>query len=172
MNGGFAWCLQLVLEWGVGIAVLVRCFVDKRGIEHQIIDKLGNGFSRAPFATVVVSFSQSDVLLAMRQHPNLECIPIEILNGIFNMYPWFLRPRSIDSVARRSMTSSISSICNLQATFERGHVVHYLRFLYQEHGGLSTPNLFFQAICTLVSLLASIPLGELFFFHLILIRKV
>ncbi|BBN08192.1 palmitoyltransferase ZDHHC1/11 [Marchantia polymorpha subsp. ruderalis] len=70
----------LVLEWGVGIAVLVRCFVDKRGIEHQIIDKLGNGFSRAPFATVV-------------------------------------------------------------------------------------------AICTLVSLLASIPLGELFFFHLILIRK-
>ncbi|KAL3687972.1 hypothetical protein R1sor_014281 [Riccia sorocarpa] len=70
----------LVLEWGVGIAVLVRSFVDKRGIEHQIVDKLGNGFSRAPFATVV-------------------------------------------------------------------------------------------AICTLVSLLASIPLGELFFFHLILIRK-
>ncbi|CAM6123807.1 unnamed protein product [Calypogeia fissa] len=70
----------LVLEWGLGMAVLVRCFVDKRGIERQIVDKLGNGFSRGPFATVV-------------------------------------------------------------------------------------------ATCTLVSLLASVPLGELFFFHLILIRK-
>lgn len=72
--------LLLVLDWGIGIAVLVRCFVDKRGMDRQIVEKLGNGFSRAPFATVV-------------------------------------------------------------------------------------------ALCTLVSLLASIPLGELFFFHLILIRK-
>ncbi|CAM6123691.1 unnamed protein product [Calypogeia fissa] len=70
----------LVLEWGIGMAVLVRCFVDKKGLEHQIVDKLGDSFSRPPFATVV-------------------------------------------------------------------------------------------AICTVVSLLASIPLGELFFFHLILIRK-
>lgn len=29
-----------------------------------------------------------------------------------------------------------------------------------------------QAVCTAVSLLACIPLGELFFFHMILIRKV
>lgn len=76
-----ATCLiMLVLDWGIGLVVLVRCFADKRGIERQIVDKLGNGFSRAPFAVVVV-------------------------------------------------------------------------------------------ICTLVPLLASIPLGELFFFHIILIRK-
>lgn len=30
----------------------------------------------------------------------------------------------------------------------------------------------FQALCTAVSLLATVPLGELFFFHIILIRKV
>lgn len=29
-----------------------------------------------------------------------------------------------------------------------------------------------QAVCTAVSLLACVPLGELFFFHMILIRKV
>ena len=31
---------------------------------------------------------------------------------------------------------------------------------------------FVQAVCTVVSILACVPLGELFFFHLILIRKV
>ncbi|XP_010266247.1 PREDICTED: protein S-acyltransferase 21 isoform X2 [Nelumbo nucifera] len=70
----------LIVEFGVGIAVLVRCFVDRKGIENQIIERLGVGFSRPPFATVV-------------------------------------------------------------------------------------------AICTAVSFLATVPLGELFFFHMLLIRK-
>ncbi|KAG5520474.1 hypothetical protein RHGRI_033156 [Rhododendron griersonianum] len=72
--------IWLVTEAGVGIAVLVRCFVNKRSMEAAIVDRLGNGFSRAPFATVV-------------------------------------------------------------------------------------------AVCTAVSLLACVPLGELLFFHVILIRK-
>ncbi|XP_073296321.1 probable protein S-acyltransferase 19 [Primulina huaijiensis] len=70
----------LALEVLVGIAVLVRCFVKKKHMETEIIDRLGNGFSRAPFATVV-------------------------------------------------------------------------------------------ALCTALSLMACVPLGELFFFHMILIRK-
>ncbi|XP_047269074.1 probable protein S-acyltransferase 19 isoform X3 [Capsicum annuum] len=70
----------LVTEAGIGIAVLVRCFVNKKNMEAEIVDRLGNGFSLAPFATVV-------------------------------------------------------------------------------------------AVCTAVSLLACVPLGELFFFHMILIRK-
>ncbi|XP_043714301.1 protein S-acyltransferase 21-like [Telopea speciosissima] len=70
----------LIVECGVGIAVLVRCFVDRKGTENQIIERLGVGFSRPPFATVV-------------------------------------------------------------------------------------------ALCTAVSFLATVPLGELFFFHMILIRK-
>ncbi|KAK6160851.1 hypothetical protein DH2020_004232 [Rehmannia glutinosa] len=71
---------ELVFECAVGIAVLVRCFVDRKATENEIIDRLGDGFSRPPFATVV-------------------------------------------------------------------------------------------ALCTAVSLLATVPLGELFFFHIILIRK-
>ncbi|KAL1567583.1 putative protein S-acyltransferase 19 [Salvia divinorum] len=72
--------IWLIVEAGVGIGVLVRCFTNKHYMEAQIVDRLGNGFSRAPFATVV-------------------------------------------------------------------------------------------AICSAVSLLACVPLGELFFFHMILIRK-
>ncbi|KAL5705996.1 protein S-acyltransferase [Ranunculus cassubicifolius] len=72
--------LWLLCECGVGIAVLVRCFVEKKATENQIMDRLGAGFSRPPFATVV-------------------------------------------------------------------------------------------ALCTAISFLAIVPLGELFFFHIILIRK-
>ncbi|KAH9311624.1 hypothetical protein KI387_026659, partial [Taxus chinensis] len=70
----------LILQWGVGVEVFIRCFIDKGGTDRQIVEKLGNSFSRIPYAAVV-------------------------------------------------------------------------------------------AICTVVALLASIPLGELFFFHIILIRK-
>lgn len=50
----FTSLVQLVIEAGVGIAVLVRCFVNKKGMEAEIFDTLGNGFTRPPFATVVV----------------------------------------------------------------------------------------------------------------------
>lgn len=32
----------------------MRCFVNKKSMETEITDRLGDGFSRAPFATVVV----------------------------------------------------------------------------------------------------------------------
>ncbi|KAJ7559699.1 hypothetical protein O6H91_04G097200 [Diphasiastrum complanatum] len=46
--------IMLLLEWGVGIGVLVHSFVDKKAMDHQIVEKLGNSFSRVPFITVVV----------------------------------------------------------------------------------------------------------------------
>ncbi|WJX44990.1 putative protein S-acyltransferase 19 [Trifolium repens] len=52
----------LVIEAGVGIAVLVRFFVNKREMESEIIDRLGNGFSRPPFAAVVVVCTAVSVL--------------------------------------------------------------------------------------------------------------
>ncbi|KAF5740971.1 protein S-acyltransferase 21 [Tripterygium wilfordii] len=45
--------LWLTVECGVGIAVFVRCFVDRSSTEHKITERLGVGFSRPPFATVV-----------------------------------------------------------------------------------------------------------------------
>ncbi|XVE72381.1 hypothetical protein DITRI_Ditri11bG0035000 [Diplodiscus trichospermus] len=52
----------LVMEAVVGIAVLVQCFVNKKGMEAEIIDRLGNGFSRAPFATVVAVCTAVSIL--------------------------------------------------------------------------------------------------------------
>ncbi|KAL5977487.1 hypothetical protein ACLOJK_021834 [Asimina triloba] len=46
--------VELLIECGVGLAVFVRCFTDRKGMEHHIVDQLGNGFSIAPFASVVV----------------------------------------------------------------------------------------------------------------------
>lgn len=40
----------------MGIAIFVRCFIDKKSMETDIVDRLGNGFSRIPFASVVVCF--------------------------------------------------------------------------------------------------------------------
>ncbi|KFK33563.1 hypothetical protein AALP_AA5G029800 [Arabis alpina] len=45
--------LWLLIEVAVGIAVIVRVFVNKKDMETEIVNRLGNGFSRAPFATVV-----------------------------------------------------------------------------------------------------------------------
>ncbi|XP_042518833.1 LOW QUALITY PROTEIN: probable protein S-acyltransferase 19 [Macadamia integrifolia] len=57
--------IWLVIEAGVGIAVFVRCFVDKRNMENQIIERLGNGFSRAPFAAVVAVCSAVSLLACL-----------------------------------------------------------------------------------------------------------
>ncbi|KAE9593433.1 putative protein S-acyltransferase [Lupinus albus] len=54
--------MWLVIEAGVGIAVLVRFFINKREMEYEIIDRLGNGFSRPPFATVVVVCTTVSIL--------------------------------------------------------------------------------------------------------------
>uniref|UniRef100_J3MV78 S-acyltransferase n=1 Tax=Oryza brachyantha TaxID=4533 RepID=J3MV78_ORYBR len=48
--------LWLAIEIGVGIAVLVVCFVNKNS-ESIIQHKLGNGLTRPPFATIVAIFT-------------------------------------------------------------------------------------------------------------------
>jgi palmitoyltransferase len=47
--------LWLIIEAAVGIAVIVRVFVNKQTMETEIVNRLGNSFSRAPLAAVVVS---------------------------------------------------------------------------------------------------------------------
>lgn len=59
--------IWLAFEAGVGIAVFVRCFIHKESMEADIVDRLGNGFSRAPFATVVA------ICMVV---PMVACIPL------------------------------------------------------------------------------------------------
>ncbi|CAM0952895.1 unnamed protein product [Alopecurus aequalis] len=58
--------LWLAIEVGVGIAVIVLCFVNKNS-SRIIQDKLGNGLSRAPFAVIVGLFT----LLSL-----VACVPL------------------------------------------------------------------------------------------------
>ncbi|ONM20947.1 Chaperonin 60 subunit alpha 2 chloroplastic [Zea mays] len=58
--------IWLAIEFGVGIAVIVLCFVDKNA-SRNIQDKLGNGLTRAPFAVIVGIFT----LLSL-----VACIPL------------------------------------------------------------------------------------------------
>ncbi|CAH8351318.1 unnamed protein product [Eruca vesicaria subsp. sativa] len=45
--------LWLIIEAAVGVAVIVRVFVDKKRMEIETVNRLGNSFSRAPLAAVV-----------------------------------------------------------------------------------------------------------------------
>ncbi|XP_074286666.1 protein S-acyltransferase 21 [Silene latifolia] len=45
--------LWLLAECGIGVWVFVRCFVFKKVVENQITERLGDGFTRPPFASVV-----------------------------------------------------------------------------------------------------------------------
>ncbi|VAI36045.1 unnamed protein product [Triticum turgidum subsp. durum] len=58
--------LWLAIEFGVGIAVLVLCFVDKNS-PRILQEKLGNGLTRAPFAVIVGVFT----LLSL-----VACVPL------------------------------------------------------------------------------------------------
>ncbi|KAL9244090.1 hypothetical protein vseg_017899 [Gypsophila vaccaria] len=49
--------LWLFAECGIGIWVLVRCFVFKKIVEHQITDRLGDGFTRPPYVSLVAFFT-------------------------------------------------------------------------------------------------------------------
>ncbi|KAH0886748.1 hypothetical protein HID58_062844 [Brassica napus] len=51
MAASFFW---LLVEFGVGVTVFVRCFVEQKAMEHLITEKLGLGFSRPPFAAIVI----------------------------------------------------------------------------------------------------------------------
>lgn len=46
--------LMLILEWAVGIVVMVRCFRDQASFDQEISDKLGRSFPRVAFITVLL----------------------------------------------------------------------------------------------------------------------
>ncbi|KAL6561447.1 hypothetical protein OROMI_017048 [Orobanche minor] len=73
----------LVVEAGVGIGVLVRCFVNKSHMEAEIVDKLGNGFTRVPFATVV-GITTYEFVVAMRAMSEEASIHEELPNILYS----------------------------------------------------------------------------------------
>ncbi|WOL12636.1 putative protein S-acyltransferase 22 [Canna indica] len=53
--------LLLILQWAIGMLVLILCFLDRKRFSAEIVSKLGSSFSLAPFVVVVATCT----LLAM-----------------------------------------------------------------------------------------------------------
>lgn len=49
--------VQLIIEGGTSIAVFIRCFVDKKGIEQELERRLFVEFPREVLATISVTYS-------------------------------------------------------------------------------------------------------------------
>lgn len=45
---------MLILQWAVGILVIVRCFLNQRHFQEDITSRLGSSFSAVPFLSVVI----------------------------------------------------------------------------------------------------------------------
>ncbi|KAK6142381.1 hypothetical protein DH2020_022729 [Rehmannia glutinosa] len=77
---------ELVIEAGVGIGVLVRLAVNKSHMEAEIVDRLGNGFSRAPFATVVgiTTYEYVVAMRAMSEAPAGASVDEELPNILYS----------------------------------------------------------------------------------------
>lgn len=50
--------LQLIIEGGTAIAIFVRCFADKKGIERELAKKLDTRFPRGVLATISVKLAK------------------------------------------------------------------------------------------------------------------
>lgn len=110
MAASLAW---LVFECGMGIAVLVRCFVDKKATEDLITERLGDGFSRPPFATVV-AFCTAVSFLATIPLGELFFFHIILIQKGITTYEYVIAMRtqseppgpSVDGVDQQSLPSS------------------------------------------------------------------
>lgn len=101
---------QLIVEGGTAIAIFIRCFADKKGIEEELRRRLYIDFPRGALATISVKFS----LPSIANRPEYK----NILNSF-----------------------------------------------------VETINLL-QVLLVLMTAYGSAALGQLFFFHVVLIRKV
>ncbi|OIV96259.1 hypothetical protein TanjilG_05099 [Lupinus angustifolius] len=106
----------LILECGVGIAVLVRCFVDKRGTENQIAVKLGAGFPRVAFA-IIVAICTGFSFIAVTPLGELFCFHMILIRKGITTYEYAVAMRtlseppgpSVDGGEQDSLPSSPTS---------------------------------------------------------------
>ncbi|XP_050378120.1 protein S-acyltransferase 21 [Argentina anserina] len=106
----------LIVECGVGIAVLVRCFADKNSMKRQIADRLGAGFSQPPFATVV-ALCTAISFLAIYPLAELFFFHIILIRKGITTYEYVIAMRtqseppgpSVDGGDQQSMASSPTS---------------------------------------------------------------
>ncbi|KAG0585965.1 hypothetical protein KC19_2G052700 [Ceratodon purpureus] len=84
--------LMLILEWAVGIVVLVRCFRDATEFNQEIVDKLGSSFPRVAFIVVLI-FLTLLALLATAPLTQLFCFHLILMQKGITTYDYILAVR-------------------------------------------------------------------------------
>lgn len=84
--------LMLILEWIVGIVVLVRCFSDQTKFDQEIVNKLGSSFPRVAFI-VVLMFLTVLALLATAPLTQLFCFHLILMHKGITTYDYILAVR-------------------------------------------------------------------------------
>ncbi|MQL91083.1 hypothetical protein Taro_023692 [Colocasia esculenta] len=123
--------LQLILQWSIGVLVLIRCFLKRRQFTVDIESKLGSSFSVVPFVIVVVGFMYLlgyDRYLTTCPALLLSCTPHKKGEGI-STYDYIIALREQEQQAaggqQSPQMSPISSLTGLSSAssftnFHRG----------------------------------------------------
>ncbi|PKA48125.1 putative S-acyltransferase [Apostasia shenzhenica] len=106
----------LGLEFGVGIAVFVRCFVDKKAIQKEVMDRLGDDFSRA-ILFVIVGICTALSLFALVPLAELLFFHMILIRKGMTTYDYMLAvrtqneppPRATDDEPQSLSSSPVSS---------------------------------------------------------------
>ncbi|KAH0468028.1 hypothetical protein IEQ34_003061 [Dendrobium chrysotoxum] len=118
--------LQLILQWSIGVMVLILCFLDRKRYSMDIMSKLGSSFSLAPF-TVVVASCTFLAMLATLPLAQLFFFHVLLIKKGISTYEYIVALREQEQgVGQQSpQMSSISSLTGFSSAssfnaFQRG----------------------------------------------------
>ncbi|KAG6473701.1 probable protein S-acyltransferase 22 isoform X1 [Zingiber officinale] len=124
--------LLLILQWAVGILVLVLCFLERKRFSAEIVSKLGSSFSLAPFV-IVVALSTLLAMVATLPVAQLFFFHILLIKKGLSTYDYIIALREQDQEQEQHAVggqqspqmSQVSSYTGLSSTssfnaFHRG----------------------------------------------------
>ncbi|KAL0926032.1 hypothetical protein M5K25_004413 [Dendrobium thyrsiflorum] len=118
--------LLLILQWSIGVMVLILCFLDRKRYSMDIMSKLGSSFSLAPF-TVVVASCTFLAMLATLPLAQLFFFHVLLIKKGISTYEYIVALREQEQgVGQQSpQMSSISSLTGFSSAssfnaFQRG----------------------------------------------------
>jgi len=148
--------VQLLILWATGILVIVRCFSHRESFDKEIAAHLGSSFSRMPYIILVVCDSISCFCL------------LHTTDLVLYHFAAFMHPSIYRTICPwKSLVSWMAMW--LQRNEALRHVVFHIQ---DKLAGVTNSICIVQGSLTLLALVATLPLVQLFFFHMILIHKV
>ncbi|XP_031491839.1 probable protein S-acyltransferase 22 isoform X1 [Nymphaea colorata] len=84
--------LLLILQWSIGILVLICCFIERKRFKVEIVGKLGSSFSLIPFVVVVASCTLL-AILATLPLAQLFCFHVLLIKKGISTYDYIIALR-------------------------------------------------------------------------------